>query len=219
MPTDMTARQLIKQVPAMATIDMDYVAQTASLQGEGWEVNTEYNMSFIWRGYVDMAGYTQDDLTFFTQAVDIQNSLVAGGTPFIEGSGVQACIIQDLVTTRRISNEEALINNVGFLDNLPAPSIPNLDIQEVVYGELRLFTPYSTDNGIWRVIQADSFGIGNPTAADRLHITRIVFPMFAGASEALSIPSCNFIIGGVTTREKDLVYIERLRRAYTQERN
>jgi len=218
MPTDMTARQLIKQVPAMVTIDMNFTGQTATIVGEGWEVNNEYNMSFIWRGYVDMAGYTQDELTFFTQAVDIQNAMLAAGSPWNGETGVEGCIIQDIVSTRRISYVEALINHVGFLSSTSLP-IPNLDIQEVVYGELRLFTPYSTDNGIWRVVQADSFGIGNPTAADRLHITRIAFPMFAGDSESLSIPSCNFIIGGVTGHEKDLVYIERLRRAYTQERS
>lgn len=219
MAKDMQARQLIKQVPACGTNDMDYGAQTATLTGEGWEVNTLYNMGFVWRGYIDLAGYTKDDLTFFPQAVDIQNAMLAGGTPYdpSTGNGVQACVIYDLVTTRYVRDEEALVNNVGFLTPGAGLSIPNLDLQEVIYGEGRLFIPYSTDNGIWRVVQADSFGVGSPTATDRIHITRIVLPLFAGDSESVNIPSCNFVIGGVTGHEKDLVYVERLRRAYTQD--
>jgi hypothetical protein len=214
MPKDMQARQLIKQVPACGTIDMDFGAQTATLTGEGWEVNDLYNMSFLWRGYIDLAGYTKDDLTFFTQAVDIQNAMLAGGTPYdpATGNGIQGCVIYDIVTTRYVRTEEAAVNNVGFIGPLP-----NLDLQEVIYGEARFFVPYSTDNGLWRVLQSDSFGVGSPTATDRLHITRIVLPLFAGPSEAVNIPPCNFVIGGVTAHEKDLVYVERLRRAYTQD--
>lgn len=214
MATDMKARQLIKQVPAMGATDMNSGSQTATLLGEGWEVLTNYTMHFVWRGYVDLAGYTQDDLTFFTQAVDIQNASLMGGGP-----GVVGAVVNDLVTTRRIADDEVYYDNNGFLTSLPDNSIPALDIQEVVYGETAFHTTYSATNGSWRKLTGSSLGVGNPTASDRLHITRIVYPAFVGDTETISIPACNFIIGGVTGHEKDLVYIERLRRAYTQERN
>jgi hypothetical protein len=212
MATDMKARQLIKQVPALGATDMNSDAQTATLIGEGWEVVTDYVMHFVWRGYIDMGGYTKDELTFFTQAVDIQNASLIGGGP-----GVTGAVINDLITTRRISNAEVYYDNNGFLTSLPGNSIPALDIQEVVYGETAFHTPYSATNGSWRKLTGSSLGLGNPTAADRLHITRIVYPAFSGTVETMTLPSCNFVIGGVTGHEKDLVYIERLRRAYTQD--
>jgi hypothetical protein len=128
--------------------------------------------------------------------------------------------IIDMVTTRRISDAEVFpVNGNGFLSPSPGTPIPGLDIQEVVYGNTRNFTPYSATNGSWIQLFGSSFGTGNPTASERLHITRVVVPLGVGTSEGVSITSCNFLIGGVTGHEKDLVYIERLRRAYTQQRS
>jgi hypothetical protein len=217
MATDMKARQLIKQVPAMFTNDINFDAGTATISGEGWELvhHPPMAMTFVWRGFIDLAGYTQDDLTFFSQAVDVQDNGVSIAAPSI---GLTA--IMDMVTTRRISDAEVNpVNGNGFLSPAPGTTIPGLDIQEVVYGNTRNFTPYSATNGAWRQIFGSSFGSGNPTASDRLHITRIVVPLGTGTSESVNITSCNFLIGGVTAHEKDLVYIERLRRAYTQERS
>jgi len=217
MATDMQARQLIKQVPAMITIDANFASNTATLGGEGWEVvvNPGFNMAFVWRGFIDLAGYTQDDLTFFSQAVDVQDNGSSGASPSV----ILASII-DMVTTRRISDVEINpINSNGFISAVPALPLPGLDIQEVVYGNSRTFTPYSATNGIWLQTFGSTFGTGNPTASDRLHITRVVVPSGVGESEGVQIQSCNFLIGGVTAHEKDLVYIERLRRAYTQQRS
>jgi len=217
MATDMKARQLIKQVPAMSTINADFDNDTATLQGEGWQViaHPGMNMAFVWRGYIDLAGYTQDDLTFFSQAVDIQDNGQSGGSPSVVSS-----TIIDMVTTRRIADGEVFpVNSNGFLSPAPGIATPGLDIQEVVYGNTRNFTPYSATNGFWIQLFGSTFGSGNPTASDRLHITRIVVPLGVGTSESVFVQSCNFLIGGVTGHEKDLVYIERLRRAYTQQRS
>jgi len=209
------ARQLIKQVPALLATQMKYGSQTADLVGEGWEVLTgSLPMRFVWRGFIDLAGYTQHELTLFTQQVDIQrNGLIGGSQDVLIGS------VTELVTTRRISDSEAVANNNGFLSPYPGSSVPSLDIQEIVYGETTTYTPYSATNGIWYKIQQDSFGTGHPTASQRLHITIIAHPLFVGEAASMSIPSCNFVIGAFTAHEDDLIYIERLRRAYTQERS
>jgi hypothetical protein len=216
MPKDMTARQLIKQIPAMAGV-LNLNEDTAtSLLGSGWEVVTHgsFDMALVWRGYIDLAGYTQDDLTFFSQAVDVQENGIA-----LAGTGITLTTIVDMVTTRRINNDEVYpINSNGFINPAPGNKLPGLDIQEVVYGNQRVFTQYSATNAGLLQLFGSTFGSGNPTASDRLHITRVVVPTGTGTSEGLSIQSSNFLIGGVTAHEKDLVYIERLRRAYTQER-
>lgn len=221
MVKDLQARQLIKQVPPLsATLNFEgadeIIINPAGEQssGEGWEVVQPFTNSVLycaWRGYIDLAGYSKDDLTFFTQAVDIQH-----GPIDITSVTVLNTTIVDLVTTRRIPDEDIGLY-VGFLDVGPLPGA-QFDLQEVIYGEWESKVPYSTDFPTLRTISADSFGSGNASAADRLHITRIVLPSSAVDGAGVYLAGTNFIIGGTTGKEKDLVYIERLRRSYTQER-
>jgi len=215
MPTDMEARQLIKQVPALTGTAIDLDNDTATLLGGGWEViqHGSFNMAFVWRGFIDLAGYTKDDLTFFSQVVDVQDNGIS-----LSSSGITLTTIVDMVTTRYIRDNEIYpINTNGFITAVPTLSLPALDIQEVVYGNNRAYTQYSATNPSLIQLFASTFGTGNPTASDRLHITRVVVPQGVGTAEGMTVSSCNFLIGGVTAHEKDLVYIERLRRAYTQD--
>jgi len=217
MATDMQARQLIKQIPAVQVGAIDTVSQTSTVNGEGWEqINYDGGgIIWVWRGYIDLAGYTQDDLTFFSQTVDIQKAQQP-----IMTAGVQWLNVVDLVTTRRIRTNELYPNN--FKNSfLGGPSDGNnLDIQEVIYGEWVSLTPYSATNLVGLPIGGDTFGTGNPTASERMHCTRIVtWNGASGETEAFNLGACNYLIGGVTGHEKDLIYIERLRRAYTQERS
>ena len=218
MAKNMQARQLIKQVPPVLAainyegtdeivIDPDYVTS-------GWEVITPASgntLYLVWRGFIDLAGYTQDELTFFTQAVDVQHGAVD-----ISSANVLSTITMDLVTTRRPTNDECDLQ-IGFL-TLGGTSADgdSMDLQQIVYGEWANKIPYSATFPSLTTVQGDTFGIGNPTATDRLYITRIVFPT-ATTDGSLQIGGTNFVIGGVTAQEKDLVYIERLRRAYTQD--
>jgi hypothetical protein len=216
MPTDMIARQLIKQIPFVSVSNIETVSQTSDVTGDGWK-QIEYaggGLIWVWRGFIDLAGYTQDELTFFSQVVDIQKAQI----PTIS-SGVFWLNVVDLVTTRRIRTDELYPNN--FKNSfLGGPSDGNnLDIQEVVYGEWVSVTPYSATNPAAIVLGGDTFGTGNPTASDRLHCTRIVTMNGPVSGESFGLGGCNYLIGGVTAHEKDLVYIERLRRAYTQERS
>jgi len=215
MPTDMTARQLIKQVPPVTAVlnfeGTDTIEVNPIGSGSGWEVVQPFagaNLYLVWRGYIDLAGYTQDDLTFFSQAVDIQHG------PIDLGSGLISSIMYDVVTTRRISDEE-----IGLFQGfLPNTSQPGLDIQEVIYGEWFNRTPYDAVFPSLTNVSGGTVGTGNPTASDRIHITRIA-ASFGGGAATLYLGGTNFIIGGVTAHEKELVYIERLRRAYTQQRS
>jgi len=212
MAKDMQARQLIKQVPPVsAEYNFEGIDTiTLPFPAEGWEVVQPFagaNLYLVWRGYIDLAGYTKDDLTFFTQAVDVQHG------PLDLSTGLTNTISFDLVTTRRIRDEE-----VGLFQGfLPNTSLPVIDLQEVIYGEWFNRTPYAQTISSLTNVSGGTVGTGNPTAADRLHITRIIASFGAGAADTLYLGGTNFVIGGVTGQEKDLVYIERLRRAYTQD--
>jgi hypothetical protein len=216
MPKDMQARQLIKQVPPLDVTLIDVAGQTAQINyGEGWEIVLPSigGLCFVWKGFIDLAGYTQDELTFFTQTVDIQNANIPAGV-----AETTSLNIVDLITTRFVPDNTIFPNNFGNTFLNPAP-IPTLDIQEMIYGEWRTFTPYTATNLLLRLLGTDTFGTGNPTASDRIHITRIVTWAGTSSTGGLNVPPCNVLMGGVTAHEKDLVYIERLRRAYTQERS
>ena len=210
---EVTARQLLKQVPPLnAQLNFEGTDTITILTGQGWEVVQPFvgaNLYLVWRGYIDLAGYTQDELTLFTQAVDVQKG------PFDIGTNIDSGIMYDLVTTRRISDAEIGIE-IGFLPQVPTPG---LDLQEVIYGEWANRVPYSVTNPIIRPIDGGTVGSGNPTAADRLHITRIAASYGTAAAASLHLAGCNYVIGAVTTQESDLVYVQRLSRAYTQERS
>ena len=214
MPTDIQARQLIKQVPQVVaelsfegtdTIEID-----PDNSGSGWEVIDNGKLYLVWRGYIDLAGYTKDDLTFFSQAIDIQHGALDIAGPTVTNT----CHI-DLITTRKLRDAECHLWAAGFIG--PSFNGEAVDLQEVIYGEWANYIPYSTPFPSLRQIGGDSFGIGNPTASDRIHITRIISTEGAGV-ESVIYNATNFVIGGVTGHEKDLVYVERLRRAYTQDR-
>ena len=214
MAKDMVARQLIKQVPPLDVTLIDPVGQTAQINyGEGWRsvLPAAGGIVFVWKGFIDLAGYTQDELTFFTQAIDIQNANIPAAVA--ETSSLN---VVDLITTRHVPDNTIFPNNFGNTFLSPV-SMPTLDIQEMIHGEWRTFTPYTATNLLLRLLGGDTFGTGNPTAAERMHITRIVTWDGSGSTGGLNVPACNFIIGGVTAQEKDLIYIERLRRAYTQD--
>ena len=217
MAEDMQARQLIKQVPpVLAAInyeDTDEIVISGDYATSGWEVITPASgntLYLVWRGYIDLAGYTRQDLTFFSQAIDVQHGAID-----ISSANVVSTVTMDLVTTRRLTNNECDLQ-AGFLTLGGTSSGNGIDIQEVVYGEWANKIPYSSTFPSLVTVQGDTFGTGNPTAADRLHITRIIFPS-AASDGTLQLGGTNFVIGGVTAHEKDLVYIERLRRAYTQD--
>ena len=72
-----TLRQLYKQMAAgqgyftYSEGGIDNVV----MSGEGWEHIPQPDIAIpciACRSYIDMAGYTHDDLTFFTQSVDFQ---------------------------------------------------------------------------------------------------------------------------------------------------
>jgi len=211
---EVTARQLIKQIPpVLAQLNFEGTDTITILPSSstGWEVVQPFagaTLYLVWRGYIDLAGYTQEELTLFTQSVDIQKGA------FDIGTNIDFTIMSDLVTTRKIRDDEIGLL-VGFL---PPTSLPGLDLQEVVYGEWTNRVPYSATNTVLRGVDGSTVGSGNPTASARLHITRIASTFGSAPDAVLYLAGCNYVIGAVTTEEKDLVYIERLRRAYTQQR-
>jgi len=208
MPEDPKPHQLYKQCPVVSfTIDYATPGGSSVSYGEGWSINAA-NIG-IWRGYIDLAGWTRQDLTTFLQGVDVQKATlpVKAATP-----GLTKMIrMLDIVTTRRLTDDElsTMLTIPGFIGS-------TVDLMEVVFGRRQSLIENATIPSSFVQVDNTTWGSGNPTASDKLHWTRMIgFVSDAGiGGEAQIIPSANLVVQAMTAKEKDLVWMERLRRSY-----
>ena len=192
----------------------------ATLVGSGWEVLDPGSAApapappgtptYANRTYYDLSGYNMDAITVFIQGVDVQ-----------EGYGVRgsvACYIVDLITTDYIEDQElidAYIYTTGDGD-LPGFPLSNLDMLQVIYGRTRCFTTDSAWGDL--VVQSIArFGTGVATSAQKLYITRVIYPLnTSSAGQLLHVPPSNYVCSAVMAKEKDLSYLMRQKRSYEQ---
>ena len=217
-------RILMKQKPSgmitFALTDTDPAIDTIVVTGEGWKNIAQENLALYQlviahRNYIDLSGYTLNDLTTFIQSMDFQHMR----DPLQAGAAVSSVVWRyDFFTTRRITDAEL----ANFTASVPGYLDSTLDLMEMVYGEHRTFAVNSTVPGTFIITDSDALGSGNPSAADRLHWTQVYVlnPLGnPGDNGAFQLYQTNLVAQAITGKEKDLVYIERLRRAYTQERS
>jgi len=95
----------------------------------------------------------------------------------------------------------------GFLNN-------TVDLMEVIYGERMEYGSNLQIPGSFVQISGETFGSGNPTAMDKLHWTRLVVFDSPTELDVGVLFATNLIVQALTVEEKDLVWMERLRRSY-----
>jgi len=210
MPKDVKPRQLTKQLPGTEiaiTVDGSGFLETVT-PTNGWEgiVQGIGTGAAVKRTYIDLAGWSKEDLTTFVQGVDIQKMRTPLSDP-----GFSLIWEYDIISTRRIGLDEIVFFPIvpGFLG---APS--SLDLMEVVYGQSRSYAVNGTITGTYITTDTGTFGTGDAVATDKLHWTRIIVFVQAGDDAQLEIYPSNLVIQAVTAKEKDLVWMERLRRSY-----
>jgi hypothetical protein len=115
----------------------------------------------------------------------------------------------DFITTRRLTDNELLniFSMPGFISS-------TLDLMELVYGERMYYAENVNVPGTFIQISGETYGSGNPTAMDKLHWTRLMVPHQPAPNDLLVIPESNLIVQAMTVEEKDLVWMQRLRRSY-----
>lgn len=208
-------RLLSKVIPSLTGASAAGVLSFTSPLGvsetEGWnilDINNSTQEAFVWQGYLDLAGYEIEQLTFFLQGINVaENQMPAGLGNVIH--------ISDLITKTPIT--EAQLNREYYLGQAHyAPgfgySLHNMD--EVLMGRKRSF--YHDQNWTLENLQLlaaeNRWGDGDSTAAGRIYLTRIV--TCASDEAALIIPNADYQVVGVALEEDDLDYIMRLRRDY-----
>jgi hypothetical protein len=208
-PEAAKAHQLTKQVPLATIAYSGDPTVPSTVVGEGWEVHQHSGTYAVgyWQGYIDLAGWSREDLTMFTQAVDIQKSFLTRNDGVIGSLPVVKEI--DIITSRKLTETEIL-----QLSTLPGFAGSPVDLMQVIYGLRRTLVQNTNIAREYVTADVETFGSGNPTAMDKLHYTRIIQFTIAGAAANLYVYPTNLVVAAVTVKEADLVWIERLRRSY-----
>ena len=208
------AHQLYKQLGS-TSIALNFVSTADTFAKNGWEVIWNSMPYAVNRTYIDLAGWTRQDLTTFTQGVDVQVALM----PRALSGGILEITCLDIITTRAITDDEISDWGLAGISSDPPGFLDNtVDLMQVIYGERTTFAQNNTIVGLagslYVVLDRETFGSGNPTATDKLHWTRVYWMNGAGAEEVILFPAANLVVQAMTVEEKDLVWMERLRRSY-----
>ena len=213
MAKEPKAHQLYKSLGA-SQVGLNYESSSDSYTKNGWEVIWDAFPYAVNRTYIDLSGWSEQDLTTFTQGVDIQLSLMPRATTV----GIPEITCLDLITTRSLTNAEITGWPIGGLDiDIPGFLNNTVDLMEVIYGERTTFAQNQSivvAGTVYVILDKETFGSGNPTAMDKLHWTRVYWINGSGPNEVLGLPAANLVVQAMTVEEKDLIYMERLRRSY-----
>ena len=212
-------RLLSKFIDPVSFFFNDPPSTPSTVFGSGWEILdsvSTYDSLLVWRGFIDLAGYVEQEKTLFLNGVNIAEAgVIAGNAPLTT---------VDLVTKRRVSTSQlesygAAGFSDGATDLYPAGFLGTThDMDSVLYGRLRYFVLNSTLEG-GRFLQLtinNEWGQAAATASKRIHITRIL-PIWNDQTygePAWGLPQACVQVYGVPAVETDLRYIDRLRRSY-----
>jgi len=219
---------LRKQIPYMGAFPLEGSVNWAiQYQGGGWEIVVNDNgINYaVWRGYFDIAGYNADQLTTLVSGAGWQEADEWFAGPSASFVGARARIKTWDIVSKAYINDSAF-SNVGEATTAmiwlaPGFSGSNYNLEEIFAGRYRHFDFSTTISAGFNQTYEQLWGAGDATAAERIYITRIIqltgiatYPM-----EILAVPPQDVIIPVATIGEKDLVYIERLRRSYVEEQS
>jgi hypothetical protein len=223
MPTDVKPHQLYKQISGVTLSYSETPGSSGVLGGTSWEaldatIASPITVYWVNRQYIDLAGWTKEELTMFTRGVDIQKQLM----PLSNAGNVSAGINEmDVLSTRALTDLECEVYATGLGGVTLAPGgggpgfLPStMSLMEVIYGEIAQYAQNTQIPGTYIRTNVETFGSGNPTATDKLHWTRIYYAVLPADGDAFVIHPTNLVIQTTTAKEKDLVWMERLRRSY-----
>jgi len=210
---DPKAHQLYKQLPGCTA---QYRSEGSLITGAGWEVISESANILVVaaRGYIDLQGWSAQDLTTFTQGVDIQKQHTPQRS--LTASGMVTADSYDFITTRRLTDTEIDLDPSlgGAENNLPGFGESTVDLMQVIYGERMQYAVNQTVGFSYVQVSGETFGSGNPTAMSRMHWTRVFYIFAPVTMDALAIFPTNLVVQAMTVEEAEVIWFERLRRSY-----
>jgi hypothetical protein len=218
MPKEVKPHQLYKQLSGATLNFSETPGLSGVLGGSNWEalqatIVGPVSVYWVNRTYLDLSGWTREDLTMFTRGVDIQKSTMpSAGT----GNAASGMVEMDVLTTRPLTDLECEIYATSIVGGgLPGFAPSTVDLMQTIYGELDQYAQNTTVLGTYIRVNRETFGSGVPIATDKLHWTRIYYAVGAAQGDSFVIHPTNLVMQATTAKEKDLVWMERLRRSYT----
>lgn len=203
-------RLLTKLIPGF-TGSSDGGDLTLTTTREGWQTlpvnDSQYN-AFVWRGYLDLAGYDAEQLTLFIQGIQISESAPFSGL-------LHSLVVGDYVTKVYLTDDDLNVPYLGTSQLYPVGfGASNHDMEQVMLGRIRNLyhdSGWTLDN-LLQTSSVNQWGEGTATAGARLYLTRIV--IVSSDSAAVVVPDACYQVACVATEEADLEYVMRLRRDY-----
>ena len=122
-------------------------------------------------------------------------------------------IEMNVISQERISSEQMLAAINGN-QGLSFPETTQ-DWNNITFGEwkLKALTTEFANEVLLGDLKVNKFGSGSPCVVKKLWIYRIFFFTPANGIE-LKIPASRMVLSGLVTKEKEMIYIQRLRRNY-----
>lgn len=165
---------------------------------------------------IDLSGYASKSLTYFPEAVGIQDPgthLFAGGA----GATYTALQVLDIITSVPM-DIQAISDLQSTFNTGPGMLGSTHEAETILMGQYRFFTPntFLTYPNYVQLERSQTFGSGDPTAADKLFCYRIVTAITddLGPGSLAIIPAARQILNGYMDEETELVYMQRLKRSY-----
>jgi len=181
----------------------------------GWEVLDLAGTQFGHESTIDLSGYARESMTFFPNALGIQDP----GLYLVKGlidptfSGLQ---VLDIITS--VPMDLSTVSSLQVQGAAPGMLASDYDFTTILFGMYRFFAhntniPYANYVQLERSQRFDS---GEPTAVDKLYCYRIVNLLLDGLEPGskVNLPACRQLVSGVFSEETELVYMQRLRRGY-----
>jgi hypothetical protein len=163
--------------------------------------------------YFDLSGYTIRDLTTYIQGVLFQKIGPYGL------SGMQSDnVIEEhlLVTTTPLSFDEDYGLALSGIRSVPGSPTSTTNLQDIVQATV---ISYDQDvgAGFGRVMDIQTWGVGDSTAAQALYYHRIfIFPKVNNAGNStyfFEFPAVGYVVPIIVDKEPDLEYMMRLSRS------
>jgi hypothetical protein len=215
------AKLLRKQIPhCIITPESEGVFNITD-QGGNWELYTSADGTVfaLWKGYFDISGWNREQLSAFIEGVGWQEAQEWAASP-LHVTNTSRIRTWDMLSKAylpdSILDNQAAAPVIGYWYP-PGFSGSNYDLEEIFAGRFRTFDLSAILSGGWTQSNEQVWGCGDATAGDKLYITRIVYLSNVQNHESGSIiiiPPQDIITNAIVVDEKDLVYMERLRRSY-----
>ena len=188
---------------------------SAWTEANGWLANGSNSLFF--ETYIDLSGFEREDLTILPMETAVQDPGLYSGGALTDPMWVMDVVSQVRLPESTLSNMLDITNNQ--YNNAPGMNGQPQDFNQITMGQLRIMGNSTLTTATaailppWISQNLSTFGSGAPVTVQKLWVYRFVF-LVAAAGKPLNIPASRILLRGMVTKETDLVYIQRLRRAY-----